>query len=91
MSYNGVERLTFIYKGVYIMRELIVLMGEIIKCQQAIDEEYEKISDRLYRGDYVTPDLKAQMVKKLEELDMISTHIDEELDSLDEIMDKMKA
>lgn len=73
------------------MRELIVLMGEIIKCQQAIDDEYEKISDRLYRGDYVTPDLKAKMVKKLEELDMISTHIDEELDSLDEIMDKMKA
>lgn len=73
------------------MRELIVLMGEIIKCQQAIDEEYEKISDRLYKGEYVTPDLKAQMIKKLEELDTISTHIDEELDSLDEIMEKMKA
>lgn len=73
------------------MRELIVLMSELIKCQQAIDEEYEKISYRLYKGEYVTSDLKAQMIKKLEELDTISTHIDEELDSLDEIMEKMKA
>lgn len=72
------------------MREIIVLMGEIIKCQQAIDEEYEKICDRLYKGEYVTPDLKAQMFKKLDELDTISTHIDEELDSLDEIMEKIK-
>lgn len=63
-------------------------MTALISYKEEIEEAYIKITDELKNGKYITNELKRQMVKKLDELDDISTTIDEKLHCLDGRLDK---
>ena len=70
-------------------KSLTILMAEMIKCQKDVDERYEKLDDRLYKG--VRSESSTRRIKhEMEKLSELSIKIDEELDSLSEFMDKIK-
>lgn len=54
-------------------------MTALISYKEEIEEAYMKITEELKNEKYITNDLKLLMVRKLDELDNISTMIDEEL------------
>lgn len=59
--------------------ETIFSMITLISYKEEIEEAYMKITEELKNEKYTTNDLKLLMVRKLDELDDISTTIDEEL------------
>ena len=70
-------------------KSLTILMAERIKCQKDVDERYEKLDDRLYKG--VGSESSMRRIKhEMEKLSELSIKIDEEVDSLSEFMDKIK-
>ena len=68
--------------------EIILLMTALISYKEEIEESYMKLTEELNNEKCITNDLKVYIVKKLDELDDISTTIDEELRCLDERLDK---
>lgn len=68
--------------------EIILSMTALISYKEEIEEAYMKLTEELKNEKYITNDLKALLVKKLDELDDVSTMIDEKLRCLDERLDK---
>lgn len=68
--------------------EIIFSTTALISYKEEIEEAYMKLTEELKNEKYITNDLKVCMVKKLDELDEISTMIDEELHCLNERLGK---
>ena len=79
-------------RGNYINSEAVIrrLIAEMYQIQADIDEDNERVGDRIDGNRYISDDLLARDKEKYRKNELISDAIDAEIDALDDILDKIK-
>lgn len=79
-------------RGNYINSEAVIrrLIAEMYQIQADIDEDNERIGDRIDGNRYISDDLLARDKENYRKNELISDAIDAEIDALDDILDKIK-